>query len=84
VKRLISLFSAEILRRTSLTRRLVIRCSVSVEAHYREFILADKRKFKIIYRSLFFSPNCVSIQRKKPRLLFLTPIQYVKWHTKER
>ncbi|WP_206742791.1 hypothetical protein, partial [Klebsiella sp. RIT-PI-d] len=33
-----------------LTRRFVIRCSVSVEAHYREFFRDDKHKFKKTYR----------------------------------
>ena len=38
------LFSVEILRRTSLTRRRACRCSVSVVAHYRELFRPDKRK----------------------------------------
>ncbi|WP_207552717.1 hypothetical protein, partial [Cronobacter turicensis] len=29
-----------------LTGRLIRRCAVSVEAHYREFFPPDKRKFK--------------------------------------
>ncbi|EOH9008073.1 hypothetical protein ACMD7D_002221, partial [Citrobacter freundii] len=47
-------FLYEILWRTPLTRRLVIRCSVSVEAHYRELFQADKGKFKIIFRVRIF------------------------------
>ncbi|WP_231040636.1 hypothetical protein, partial [Citrobacter freundii] len=37
-------FFAGVLSETPLTRRLVIRCSVSVEAHYRELFRADKLK----------------------------------------
>ncbi|MCX8982898.1 hypothetical protein, partial [Citrobacter portucalensis] len=47
-------FLYEILSGTPLTRRLVIRCSVSVEAHYRELFQADKGKFKIIFRVIIF------------------------------
>ncbi|WP_312178389.1 hypothetical protein, partial [Pseudescherichia sp.] len=43
VKRLFSLFSAEVPEGASLTGRLIRRCSVSVEAHYRELFGADKR-----------------------------------------
>ncbi|EPM5285061.1 hypothetical protein ACTEV1_003542, partial [Cronobacter sakazakii] len=39
-----------------LTGRLVCRCAVSVEAHYREFFSADKRKFKKSFQARFFSP----------------------------
>ncbi|HCM56728.1 MAG TPA: hypothetical protein DIS97_12625, partial [Citrobacter freundii] len=48
-------FLYEILSGTPLTRRLVIRYSVSVEAHYRELFRADKGKFKIIFRVRIFS-----------------------------
>ncbi|MDE9611481.1 hypothetical protein L2I60_24855, partial [Citrobacter portucalensis] len=37
-------FFAGVLSGTPLTRRRVIRCSVSVEAHYRELFQADKLK----------------------------------------
>ncbi|WP_275150549.1 hypothetical protein, partial [Citrobacter portucalensis] len=37
-------FFAGVLSGTPLTRRLAIRCSVSVEAHYRELFQADKLK----------------------------------------
>ncbi|WP_290366675.1 hypothetical protein, partial [Citrobacter freundii] len=37
-------FFAGVLSGTPLTRRLIIRCSVSVEAHYRELFQADKLK----------------------------------------
>ncbi|WP_213709875.1 MULTISPECIES: hypothetical protein, partial [unclassified Citrobacter] len=47
-------FFAGVLSGTPLTRRLVIRCSVSVEAHYRELFQADKGKFKIIFRVRIF------------------------------
>ncbi|MFC6120067.1 hypothetical protein ACFPZP_03175, partial [Citrobacter bitternis] len=40
--------------RTPLTRRLVCRCSVSVEAHYREFLGSDKYKIQKKYRLLTF------------------------------
>ncbi|WP_393947928.1 hypothetical protein, partial [Kluyvera intermedia] len=56
VKRLISLFSAEVLLRTSLTRRLLFRCSVSVVAHYREKLRSRKHKSKKTIRSLTFHP----------------------------
>ncbi|HHL2826171.1 TPA: hypothetical protein ACQ431_004450, partial [Citrobacter murliniae] len=37
-------FLREVLSGTPLTRRPVARCSVSVEAHYRELFQADKLK----------------------------------------
>ncbi|WP_312191147.1 hypothetical protein, partial [Leclercia sp.] len=40
---------AIISRFSLLTRRLVCRCSVSVEAHYRQFFWGGKYKVKIIY-----------------------------------
>ncbi|MHA1002844.1 hypothetical protein ACR9IA_20165, partial [Leclercia pneumoniae] len=40
--------------RTLLTRRLACRCSVSVEAHYREFFGGDKQKIQKTFRSLTF------------------------------
>ncbi|MDN8554379.1 hypothetical protein QZP89_21515, partial [Citrobacter werkmanii] len=46
--------SSVYLRFSPLTRRRVIRCSVSVEAHYRELFQADKGKFKIIFRVIIF------------------------------
>lgn len=52
-------FSAGILRRTPLTRRLVCRCSVSVEAHYREFFGSDKHKIQKNYRSLTFQAKSI-------------------------
>ncbi|MCB6780346.1 MULTISPECIES: hypothetical protein, partial [unclassified Citrobacter] len=39
-----------------LTRRLVIRCSVSVEAHYRELFQADKLKIQKTYQAITFQP----------------------------
>ncbi|WP_238406666.1 hypothetical protein, partial [Atlantibacter hermannii] len=57
VKRLISLFSAEIPGGTSLTGRPVRRCSVSVVAHYRDFSDGDKPCFKKINQPSLFCPN---------------------------
>ncbi|HHA2002668.1 hypothetical protein DP178_07235, partial [Enterobacter kobei] len=37
-----------------LTRRRVCRCSVSVEAHYRELFHSDKHKIQKTFRSLTF------------------------------
>ncbi|MDV5665216.1 hypothetical protein, partial [Leclercia adecarboxylata] len=47
-----------------LSRRFVIRCSVSVEAHYREFFGSDKSKFKKNNQPCFFSPKHPSLSQK--------------------
>ncbi|EOY5096074.1 hypothetical protein ACP3A9_004438, partial [Citrobacter amalonaticus] len=69
----LSVFITGFHRRTLLTRRLACRCSVSVEAHYRELFRADKGKFKIIFRVFFFSPKPVLTCHKISVLLFLQP-----------
>ena len=54
-------FFAGVLSGTPLTRRLVIRCSVSVEAHYREFSDVDNPSLKKnVQPSLFCSKPCYS------------------------
>ncbi|WP_222128279.1 hypothetical protein, partial [Leclercia adecarboxylata] len=57
VKRLFHAFSL-------LTRRLVCRCSVSVEAHYRQFFGGDKHKSQKVFRSLTFR----SLRLLNPRI----------------
>ncbi|MDE9614543.1 hypothetical protein L2105_15105, partial [Citrobacter portucalensis] len=64
---------AGVLSGTPLTRRLVIRCSVSVEAHYRELFQADKGKFKITFRVRVFSPKQPLTCHKISKLPFLQP-----------
>ncbi|HGK4674972.1 TPA: hypothetical protein ACJ2WV_004263, partial [Kluyvera georgiana] len=49
-------YFAEVLERTSLTRRLVCRCSVSVVAHYREKMRSCKHKIGKTFRSSTFHP----------------------------
>ncbi|MFZ2580319.1 MAG: hypothetical protein WAX30_12280, partial [Citrobacter portucalensis] len=66
-------FFAGVLSGTPLTRRLVIRCSVSVEAHYRELFQADKGKFKITFRVRIFSPKQPLTCHKISKLPFLQP-----------
>ncbi|MHC0470765.1 hypothetical protein ACYF6Y_19170, partial [Citrobacter sp. EBS8] len=46
--------SSVYLRFSPLTRRRVIRCSVSVEAHYRELFQADKLKIQKTYQTITF------------------------------
>ncbi|WP_312314513.1 hypothetical protein, partial [Atlantibacter sp.] len=58
VKRLFALFSAGIPGGIPLTGRLIRRCSVSVEAHYRDFFDGDKPCFKKINQPSLFCPNC--------------------------
>ncbi|WP_213733782.1 hypothetical protein, partial [Citrobacter europaeus] len=48
--------SSDYYRFSPLTRRLVIRCSVSVEAHYRELFQADKLKIQKTYQAITFQP----------------------------
>ncbi|MGF6344821.1 hypothetical protein ABIE10_004198, partial [Citrobacter sp. 506] len=49
-------------RFSPLTRRFVIRCSVSVEAHYRELFQADKLKIQKTYQAATFQPlHCFSL-----------------------
>ncbi|MCI1672454.1 hypothetical protein, partial [Citrobacter braakii] len=66
-------FLCEILSGTPLTRRFVIRCSVSVEAHYRELFQADKGKFKITFRVRVFSAKPPLTCHKISKLPFLQP-----------
>ncbi|WP_238340104.1 hypothetical protein, partial [Citrobacter sp. NCU1] len=66
-------FSAGVLSGTPLTRRLACRCSVSVEAHYRELFPADKRKFKITFQLSLFSPKQTLRCHKISNLSFLQP-----------
>ncbi|MCB8603442.1 hypothetical protein LJE07_17500, partial [Citrobacter europaeus] len=66
-------FFAGVLSGTPLTRRLVIRCSVSVEAHYRELFQADKGKFKITFRVRVFSSKPPLTCHKISKLPFLQP-----------
>ncbi|WP_274922495.1 hypothetical protein, partial [Citrobacter youngae] len=63
--------SSVYLRFSPLTRRRVIRCSVSVEAHYRELFQADKGKFKIIFRVRIFSSKPLLTCHKISDLPFL-------------
>ncbi|HGG8714113.1 TPA: hypothetical protein ACJJY0_001336, partial [Enterobacter asburiae] len=49
--------SSDYFRYFLLTRRRVCRCSVSVEAHYRELFRRDKRKFKKSFHPRFFFTN---------------------------
>ncbi|WP_227409639.1 hypothetical protein, partial [Citrobacter werkmanii] len=65
--------SSVYLRFSPLTRRHVIRCSVSVEAHYRELFQADKGKFKITFRMHIFSPKQPLTCHKISNLPFLQP-----------
>ncbi|MEG1124375.1 MAG: hypothetical protein RSE37_19745, partial [Citrobacter sp.] len=51
---IISAFLCKVLSGTPLTRRHVIRCSVSVEAHYRELFQADKLKIQKTYQAIIF------------------------------
>jgi hypothetical protein len=55
---------AIISRFSLLTWRLVCRCSVSVEAHYREFFGGDKSKFEKNNQPYFFSPKDPSFSQK--------------------
>ncbi|MCU6671761.1 hypothetical protein, partial [Leclercia adecarboxylata] len=55
---------AIISRFSLLTRRLVCRCSVSVEAHYRQFFGGDKHKSQKVFRSLTFH----SLRLLNPRI----------------
>ncbi|WP_230326444.1 hypothetical protein, partial [Citrobacter sp. Res13-Sevr-PEB04-36] len=52
-------FLREVLTGTPLTRRFVIRYSVSVEAHYRELFQADKRKIQKTYQTITFPSKLV-------------------------
>ncbi|MGK3373904.1 hypothetical protein, partial [Citrobacter youngae] len=47
-------FFAGVLSGTPLTRRLACRCSVSVEAHYRELFQTDKLKIQKTYQAIAF------------------------------
>ncbi|WP_223307979.1 hypothetical protein, partial [Citrobacter braakii] len=60
-------------RFSPLTRRFVIRCSVSVEAHYRELFQADKGKFKITFRVRVFSAKPPLTCHKISKLPLLQP-----------
>ncbi|WP_318389626.1 hypothetical protein, partial [Enterobacter sp.] len=48
--------------------RPVSRCSVSVEAHYREFLQGDKYKIQKTYRSIIFQTK--PIEKPRFRLVF--------------
>ncbi|MGK9174579.1 hypothetical protein KXR87_15320, partial [Yokenella regensburgei] len=68
-------------RNTLLTRRRVCRCSVSVEAHYRELFRADKSKIQKTFQPSLFSTSWGKIEHNGANLLFLPPQRYTGWHT---
>ncbi|WP_220432972.1 hypothetical protein, partial [Raoultella terrigena] len=74
VKRLfcfsLSAFAADIQRWSLLTRRPVSRCSVSVEAHYREFSDVDKPCLQKTFQPPLFSPKRVAEWQKTGVLPF--------------
>ncbi|WP_374256294.1 hypothetical protein, partial [Yokenella regensburgei] len=80
VKRLFSLFSGRISGETLSTRRLVCRCSVSMEAHYRDPIFLHKPFSDLFFCLMFFQAFCGDPVRSAQFLAGKRPAEGVNRH----